>query len=83
MYSRLPQSSGYCRRGKTFRVYAAGAPGEQGNSIVVKFNPVGKKDPYLDDVSVCVTRMINACASGDCESFSFSCEGLQGLPDSH
>ena len=47
--------SGYCRRGKTFLVYAVGAPREQGNSFVVKFNPMGKKDPYLDDVrSICV-----------------------------
>ena len=44
----------YYRKGKTFRVYAVDMPREQRTSIVVKFNPLGRKDPYLDDVRSCV-----------------------------
>ena len=56
----------YCRKGKTFKVYAKDAPREQGASIVVKFNPLGKKDPYLDDVrSISVWAMIHPYISED------------------
>ena len=39
--------------------------------------------PWRCEISLCLSGMVHACASWDCEGFSFSCEGLQGLPYSH